>query len=179
MNLIGKDIELRRKQYDEALEKLGVPCKYQYPNMPDSNVHGEAVVDSYSDMIGTYVFFDGSPKVKTYRRYGWVVENDENLPFLVHCSFHLPFLQKDSLFYIHGQYTGMKDRVFRVTELTCSMQAPDHMIAQVVPVYEKQTVGRTEAEVAKTFTTSNHFIKDKTDYRGHYYDTDSYEKKKG
>jgi hypothetical protein len=136
--------------------------------MPTSNAQGEAVVDSYSDMIGTHIFFDGNPKVKTYKRLGWVVENDKNLPFLVHCSFNLKNLQKDCLFHIAGQYTNMPDRVFRVTELTCDMQAPDHMVAQVVPVYDKSVVGRTKKEVEKTFNTSNHFLKPNIDYRGQY-----------
>lgn len=168
MNLIGEDITLMRDRYDEALEMQGIPCSYQFPLMPTSNAQGEAVVDSYSDMIGTHIFFDGNPKVKTYKRLGWVVENDKNLPFLVHCSFNLKNLQKDCLFHIAGQYTNMPDRVFRVTELTCDMQAPDHMVAQVVPVYDKNVVGRTKKEVEKTFNTSNHFLKPNIDYRGQY-----------
>ena len=168
MNLIGEDITLMRDRYDEALEMQGIPCRYQFPLMPTSNAQGEAVVDSYSDMIGTHIFFDGNPKVKTYKRLGWVVENDKNLPFLVHCSFNLKNLQKDCLFHIAGQYTNMPDRIFRVTELTCDMQAPDHMVAQVVPVYDKNIVGRTKKEVEKTFNTSNHFLKPNIDYRGQY-----------
>lgn len=172
VNLIGQDITLMRKRYDEALQMQGIPCKYQFPNLPDTNAQGEAVIDSYSEMISTHIFFDGSPKVKTYKRLGWVVENDKDLPFLVHCSFHLKNLQKDCLFHLSGQYTGMPDRVFRVTELTCDMQAPDHMIAQVVPVYDKQTVGRTKKELEKTFNKSNYFLQSPTDYRGNYHTTE-------
>jgi hypothetical protein len=168
MNLVGEDIVLMRKRYDEALEMRGIPCKYQFPNMPGTNNQGESVVDSYSEMVETYIFFDGNPKIKTFKRYGWVVENDKDLPFLVHCSFNLPHLQRDSLFHIGGQYAEMPDRVFRVIELTCDIQAPDHMIAQVVPVYDKQTVGRTKKEVAQTFNTSSHFLQSPTDYRGKY-----------
>ena len=168
MNLIWQDIEIMRKRYDEALEMQGIPCKYQYPNMATTNTQGESLVDSYSEIINTHIFFDGMPKVKTYKRYGWVVENDSNLPFLVHCSFNLTGLQKDSLFHLSGHYTGMPDRVFRVTEMTCDLQCPDHMICQVVPVYEKQTVGRTDKEVSTTFNKSNHFLKQNTDYRGDY-----------
>ena len=168
INLIGSDITLMRKRYDEALKMQGISCKYQYPNLADTNVHGEPVIDSYSEMVETYIFFDGTPKVKTYKRYGWVVENDANLPFLVHCSFNLPHLQKDSLFHIGGQYADMPDRIFRVTEITCDLQCPDHMICQVVPAYEKQTVGRTDTEVKQTFNKSNHFLKQNTDYRGDY-----------
>ena len=168
VNLIGSDIQLMRDRYDEALKMQGVPCKYQYPLFADTNVQGEPVVDSYSEMLDVYVFFDGSPKVKTFKRYGWVVENDKELPFLLHCSFNLPHLQKDCLFHMSGHYTGMPDRVFRVTELTCDFQAPDHMITQVVPVYDKQTVGRTQAEIRSTFNTSNTFLNSNVDYRGNY-----------
>lgn len=166
--LIGDDIELMRARYDEALEMQGIPCRYQFPNMATSNEQGEPLIDSYSDMIETHIFFDGSPKIKTFKRYGWVVENDKDLPFLLHCSFNLPHLQKDSLFHLSGHYTNMPDRVFRVTELTCDLQAPDHMIAQVVPVYDKQPVGRTKKERANTFKTSNHFLSEPVDYRGNY-----------
>lgn len=168
VNLIGPDIQLMRSRYDEALQMQGIPAKYQYPNIPDSNAQGEPVIDSYSEMIETHIFFDGNPKVKTYKRYGWVVENDKDLPFLLHCSFNLPKLQKDCLFRLSGHYTGMPDRVFRVTELTCDIQAPDHMICQIIPVYDKRPVGRTDKEVDTTFNKSNHFLKQNVDYRGDY-----------
>lgn len=168
MNLIGQDITLLRQMYDEALEMQGIPCKYQFPNIAATNAQGESEIDSYSEIIETHVFFDGNPKIKTFKRYGWVVENDKDLPFLLHCSFNLPHLQRDSLFHISGQYTGMPDRVFRVIEMTCDLQAPDHMIAQIVPAYEKQTVGKTRKEIQQEFNKSNHFLNTPTDYRGKY-----------
>ena len=172
-NLIGEDIKLLRRRYDEALSLQGVPCKYQFPLMAESNTSGDPVVDSYSDYIDTYVFFDGNPKMKTFKRYGWVVENDQNLPFLIHCSFHLPHVQKDAIFTIGGQYSELPDRIFRVTEITQDLQAPDHIICQVVPVYGDKITGRTLKETEKTYATSNYFLKDNTDYRGNYYTTKS------
>lgn len=168
VHLIGKDILLMRKRYDEALQMQGIPCKYQYPNMATTNAQGESVVDSYSEEVETHIFFDGTPKAKTYKRYGWVVENDQNLPFLLHCSFGLPSLQKDSIFTFSGLYDEMPARKFRVVELTYSISCPDHMICQIVPCYEKQTVGRTDTEIKNTFNKSNYFIKQPVDYRGDY-----------
>lgn len=168
VNLIGDDIKLMRARYDEALEMQGIPCKYQYPIGASTNNQGEPVVDSYSVPQDIHIFFDGNPKVKTYKRLGWVVENDKDLPFLIRCSFHLENLQKDSLFTFSGIYNGLPDRVFRVTELTCDIQCPDHMVVQVVPVLEKQAAGRTDKEVADTYNKSNHFLKSSTDYRGDY-----------
>lgn len=169
-HLLQSDILLMRKRYDEALQMQGIPCKYQFPNLPDSNVQGESVIDSYSEEMDAFIFLDGSPKAKTYRRYGWVVENDKDLPFLIHCSFNLPHVQKDSIFRIAGHYSELPDRVFKVTEISSSLQAPDHLVCQIIPVYEKQIVGRTDKEVAATYNKSNHFLKSDVDYRGNYRD---------
>ncbi len=170
-NLIGPDIKIMRSRYDEALILQGIPCSYQFPNIPDSNVQGESMIDSYSEPIETNIFFEGNPKVRTFKRLGWSVENDQNLPFLVHCSFNLPHVQKDSIFRIAGQYADIPDRIFRVTEITYDAQVPDHLICQIVPVYDDNIVGRTPVEIKKTFNKSHHFLKDETDYRGHYHVT--------
>lgn len=158
-----------RARYDEALALQGVPAKYQFPNNATSNNQGEALVDFFSIPQDTHVFFDGNPKVKTIKRYGWVVENSEDLPMLIHCSFNLPNLQRDCLFTFSGLYTGLKDRVFRVLDLTYDIQAPDHIVCKVVPVYDKeQATGRTEKEVAQTFNKSHTFMKNEENYRGEY-----------
>ena len=164
--LIQEDVQIMRNRYDEALHLLGVPAEYQFPHIATSNSHGEPVVDSYSLPEDVNIFFEGSPKIKTFKRVGWVVENDKDLPFLIHCSFNLKNLQRDAIFQISGQYTGMPLRKFRVTELTQDVQCPDHIICQVVPAYEKQTVGRTDSETANRFNKSNTFLKPNTDYRG-------------
>lgn len=166
-HLIDSDITLLRERYNEALQMQGIPCKYQYPGMPDSNVQGETVVDTYSDEIETHVFFEGSPKVRTFKRYGWVVENNQDLPFLIHCSYNLPHVQKDSLFKLSGEYTDMPERIFKVTEISYDLQAPDHIVCQIVPVYDKEHVtGRTKQEIKETFNRSNYFLKQDVDYRG-------------
>ena len=71
-----------------------------------------------------------------------------------------------------GQYTGLPDRMFRVTELTSDLQAPDHMICRVVPIYGDDAVGRTKIEIAQTYNSSNKFLKIPTDYRGDYHTTE-------
>lgn len=172
MNLIGSDIELMRNRYDEALELQGIPASYQYPVMPTSNNQGEAVIDFLSPKEDTYVFFESNPKAKTYKRLGWVVENDKDLPFLIHCSFHLQNVQKDSVFTFSGMYTQLPERSFRVTEITYDIQCPDHIVCQIVPIYEdKQLVGQTTEERSKKFNKSNTFIKKNYNYRGEYHNT--------
>ena len=166
-NLIGPDIILMRKRYDEALRLQGINCMYQFPNLAKSNEQGEPEIDSYSEPIPTYIFFDGNPKIKTFKRYGWVVDGDKDLPFLLHCSWNLPKVQKDSIFSLSGLYSELTERKFRVTEITYDMVAADHLICQVVPVANGQPiVGRTRKEIAQTFNKSSHFLKEDTDYRG-------------
>lgn len=167
-NLIGEDIKLMRKRYDEALKLQGISCTYQYPLWAESNNSGDPVAEAYSDIIDTFIFFDGNPKMKTFKRFGWVVENDRDLPFLIHCSFHLPHVQKDAIFTIAGQYSELPDRVFRVTEITQSLQAPDHIICQVVPIYGDNIVGRTINETKHQYDKSNYFLEYPVDYRGNY-----------
>ena len=168
IHLIGKDIELMRKRYNEALQMQGIPCEYQFPHMAGSNPQGEPLIEAYSEYIETHIFLDNQPKVKTFRRYGWVVENDSQLPFLVHCSWDLPHVQKDSIFRFSGQYTDLPDRIFRVTEITYYLQAPDHLVCQVIPSYDTQIVGKTEQEVRQQFNKSNYFLRQPVDYRGDY-----------
>ena len=170
-NLIGPDVKLMRARYDEALKLQGIPCKYQFPNLPDTNAQSESIIDSYSEPMGTSIFFEGNPKVKTFKRLGWVVENYEDLPFLIHCSFNLPHVQRDSVFRIAGQYSEMPERTFKVTEITYDLQAPDHLVCQVIPVYDDNIVGRTEKEVKQRYNTSNRFLRQDIDYRGGFYAT--------
>jgi len=165
-HLIQNDVVLMRKRYNEALSLQGIKCKYQFPNLAASNTQGEPMIDSYSPEEETFIFFDGNPRVKTFKRYGWVVENDKDLPFLIHCSFDLPHVQKDSIFKIGGQYADIPDRTFRVTEITYDLQCPDHLVCQVIPAYEEQYAGRTDLETKKTYNKSNHFFNAYTDYRG-------------
>lgn len=170
-HLIGLDITLMRKRYNEALSMQGIPCKYQFPNIAKANEQGEPEIDSYSEPMDAFIFFDGNPKVKTFKRYGWVVDDDKDLPFLIHCSWDLPKVQKDSIFSMSGLYSELTERKFRVTEITYDMVAADHLVCQVVPIANGQSiVGRTRKEIAQTFNKSSHFIKESTDYRGKYYD---------
>lgn len=169
-SLIQSDIKLMRSRYNEALELQGIACTYQFPNLAKSNTQGEPEIDSYSELIETHIFFESTPKVKTLKRFGWVVENSEDLPFLIHCSWDLPHLQKDSIFRIAGQYSELPERVFRVTNISYDLQAPDHLVATIIPVYdETQIVGRTKKEISNTYNKSNRFLKDDIDYRGHYH----------
>lgn len=171
-SLIQDDIKLMRARYDEALELQGIDAIYQFPNLASSNTQGESLIDSYSEFIPTRIFFETSPKVKTLKRFGWIVENNQDLPFLIHCSWNLPHVQKDSIFRIAGQYAELPERIFKATDLSYDLQAPDHLVVTIIPVYDDiQIVGRTPKELSKTYNKSNRFLHVDTDYRGHPHKT--------
>jgi len=167
-----EDVEFLRCCYDMALELQGVPCEYQYPLKNDYNIHGEQSADAFSEIIHTFVGVEADPKISTLRKIGWVVENSSDLPFLLHVSFSLPGLQKGSKFKISGLYTELPAREFVVERITVPFQAPDHVIVEVIPQYDKKNRGIAEdkAEVEKMLDREELFFVEPTDYRGDVYD---------
>jgi hypothetical protein len=173
VNLIQQEeVEYLRACYDEALELQGVPCEYQYPLKNDFNVHGEQAADAFSEVIHTFVGIETEPKIATLRKLGWVVENDSDLPFLLHVSFGLPELQKGCKFMFAGLHTNLPAREFVVERMTMPFQAPDHMIVEVIPQYDKKNGGIAEdkKEVEKMLDREELFFTESTDYRGDAYD---------
>ena len=173
VNLIqSEEVEILRAYYDEALEMQGVPCTYQYPLKNDYNIHGEQAADAFSEPINTFVGIEAEPKISTIRKLGWVVENDSDLPFLLHVSFGLPELQKGCKFMFAGLHTNLPAREFVVERMTIPFQAPDHMIVEVIPQYDTKNRGIAEdpISVAKMLDKEELFFEEPTDYRGSAYD---------
>ena len=172
VNLIqSEEVEILRAYYDEALEMQGVPCTYQYPLKNDWNIHGEQAADSFSEPINTFAGIEAEPKISTLRKLGWVVENDSALPFLLHVSFGLPELQKGCKFMFAGLHTNLPAREFVVERMTMPFQAPDHMIVEVIPQYDKNGgIAECPIEKQKQLDKEELFMVEETDYRGDAYD---------
>lgn len=146
MGLIAsREVEYLRQQFKQTVEQIGVCFKYQYPLGNNLDDFAQPDPDGYSEELNVYGIFDGEPKLKTYRNLGWVVEKSDNLPFLIHIPFDTKNIQKNALFEISGQITGIKERVFQVTELSTALVCPDHIICQIVPL-----VGNTLPRSAET-----------------------------
>lgn len=146
MSLISaNEVEYLRRQFNATVEQLGVLFKYQYPLNNDLDDFNQPAPDGYSKEYDVYGIFDGEPKLKTYKNLGWVVEKSDNLPFLIHVPFDTPNIQKNALFKISGQLTGIAPRIFQVTELSTTLVCPDHIVCQIVPL-----VGNTPPKVKET-----------------------------
>ena len=146
MSLIREEeVQYLRDAFKETVRQLGVPFIYQYPLGNDIDSFAQPAPDSYSREIEVYGIFDGEPKLKTYKNLGWVVEKNDNLPFLIHVPFDTERIQKNALFKIKGQFTGIPDRLFQVTELSTALVCPDHIVCQIVPL-----VGNTPPMIKET-----------------------------
>lgn len=163
MSLISEtEVEYLREQFNCTVMQLGVLFKYQYPlgnNLDDFN---QPAPDGYSKEYDVYGIFDGEPKLKTYKNLGWVVEKGDNLPFLIHVPFNTPHIQKNALFTIDGQLTGIKPRIFQVTELTTGLVCPDHIVCQIVPLVgnTRPKTAESRQEIAEKNSTPRRFMKE-------------------
>lgn len=163
MGLISEqEVIYLRNRFVETVKELGVPFIYQYPLGNDLDDFAQPAPDGYSQELEVYGIFDGEPKLKTYRNLGWVVEKSDNLPFLLHIPFSTPHIQKGCLFKTSGQFTGIAERVFQVTELTTGLVCPDHIVCQIVPLVGNTPprTAETRREVAKKNAEPRRFIKD-------------------
>lgn len=146
MSLISpREVDYLREQFKETVKQLGVRFTYQYPLGNNVDDFAQPAPDGYSCELEVYGIFDGEPKLKTYRNLGWVVEKNDNLPFLIHIPFDTEHIQKGALFKTAGQLTGIEARIFQVTELTTELVCPDHIVCQIVPL-----VGNTPPRTAET-----------------------------
>lgn len=135
MSLIREEeVIYLREAFKETVYQLGVPFIYQYPLGNDLDNFNQPAPDGYSQEIEVYGIFDGEPKLKTYKNLGWVVEKSDNLPFLLHIPFDTPYIQKNGIFKIKGQYANIPNRIFQITELSTNLVCPDHIICQIVPL---------------------------------------------
>lgn len=162
MSLISpQEVEYLRKVFNETVSQLGVLFKYQYPlgnNLDDFN---QPAPDGYSKEFEVYGIFDGEPTLKTYRNLGWVVEKGDNLPFLIHVPFDTAHIQKNALFRIDGQFTGIEPRTFQVTELSTRLVCPDHIVCQIVPLVGNTlpTTNQTRRDIAIKNAEPRRFLK--------------------
>lgn len=163
MSLISEqEVNYLRSQFKEAVKQLGVPFRYQFPLGNNLDDFAQPAPDGYSNELEIYGIFDGEPKLKTYRNLGWVVEKSDNLPFLIHIPFDTPNIQKGALFKTSGQITGIKERVFQVTELTTGLVCPDHIVCQIVPLVGNTPprTAETRRDIAKKNAEPRRFLKD-------------------
>lgn len=165
MSLISeREVDYLRRQFKETVLQLGVLFKYQYPLGNNLDDFAQPAPDGYSKELDVYGIFDGEPKLKTYRNLGWVVEKNDNLPFLIHIPFDTEHIQRGALFKIDGQFTGIEARVFQVTELTTGLVCPDHIVCQIVPLVGNTPPKTAESrrEVAIKNKEPRRFLKDST-----------------
>lgn len=163
--IVPEEIDYLRQQFNFTVKQVGVLFQYRYPLNNKIDYFNQPAPDGYSERMPIYGIFEGEPKLKTYRNLGWVVEKNDNLPFLIHVPFDVPHIQRGCLFEIDGQITAIKSRLFQVTELSTGLVCPDHIICQIVPLVgnSRPLTEETERDLNRKNSEPRRFLKNQTD----------------
>lgn len=160
--IVPQEIEYLRKQFKFTVEQIGVEFRYKYPLNNSIDFFNQPAPEGYSEGESVYGIFDGDPKLETYKNLGWVVEDNDNLPFLIHVPFDVPHIQRGCLFESDGQITSIESRLFQVTKLTTALVCPDHIVCQIVPLVgnTRPLTEEDERDLAKKNSEPRRFIKE-------------------
>lgn len=135
--LFQHDATIYRRFFKEQAKLLGIPALYQYPIEMDHTAHAQEDPKGYSDPIPLDIIFDQSPKLKTWKKLGWVPESPEDNSYLIQVPYDTPNLQKGSLITLPSPLPLIPSRVFKITEITVDQVLPDSWYCKVAPKFEK------------------------------------------
>lgn len=137
-SLLQNDLEIMRRQMDEALELYGLAARYyQLKDKKARFTTAGELSSRYFDPVDTRVIFEQAPKVTTLKKLGWVTELDQASQ-LLHASFNLPGISFGALFEIRDPLNQTSGRFFRVTKLQVGILFPSFVTCQIVPVVNDQ-----------------------------------------
>lgn len=129
-----EDVDLGREYFKEACELYGVDIEYKYPIGNSEDGQGEPNPITYSPKELIRGVFEGTPKASTFKKLGWAVENQRDLPFLLHLPWDTKNLQRGCIVTFSGAMAGVPARSFLVTELTTALILPTRISCQITPL---------------------------------------------
>lgn len=132
--LLGSDLKLFRKYFEELVRLQGIQVIYRAPK-PDKHYTTYAEIDSnyYSPkLVG--VIFDEYPEQTTLKKMGWASELQES-PSIIHVAYDLDNIQQGALFIVPSAIDNSEGRLFRVVEMKTSMIYPASIACKIVPEY--------------------------------------------
>lgn len=161
-----EDVDLGREYFKESCELYGIDIDYRYPIGNGENVQGEPDPFTYSPTIKIRGIFEGTPKASTFKKLGWAVENQKELPFLIHLPWDVPKIQRNCIVTFSGAFSGVPARSFLVTELTTSLILPSCITCQIVPLRggklpEQETVVEKKERLSRPYTFLNPLPREK------------------
>lgn len=133
--LLGSDIKLHRKWFEEFVVLYGIQTYYRAPKAGKSYTTYTEIESNYDEPLQVGVIFDEHPTQQTMKKIGWVSELQEAPP-IMHVPYDLVGLQQGALFYIPSGLDNAPARLFRVTKLTNGIVYPASITCQVAPEFE-------------------------------------------
>ncbi|MBP3582054.1 MAG: hypothetical protein J6J33_04815 [Clostridia bacterium] len=133
--LLGNDIKLYRKYFDEMVNLIGIKVGYRSPK-PDKHYTTYAEIESnYNPLIEIGCIFDEHPTQQTLKKMGWVSELSPSAS-LIHIAYDTPNIQQGALFILPSGIDDAKGRLFRVVKLSNGVVYPASLTCELVPEYE-------------------------------------------
>ena len=157
--LTQPDSTIFRTYFKEMVLLRGIPAIYQYPIDMDLSIHSEEQPKGFSEPIPTNVLFEQNPKITTLRKYGWVPEASEEVPYIISVEYDLKNLCKGCRFTISPIGTlNENSKCFVVSDITTNLEFPDSWVCKITPVFNGKTISRADYT-----NNANSFIKIKKD----------------
>lgn len=137
MGLLTKqDSRIFRNFFKEAAYLRGITVGYSYPISVQTTIYTEYETEM-STPEDMNIIFDENPRPNTLKKLGWVSENKEDKPYIM----HLPFDAKNLCTLCEVEIPPIdvlneKPRKFRINKITTLLEYPDCYTCLVAPIFE-------------------------------------------
>lgn len=133
--LTQTDATMFRNYFKEVAKLRGISVFYQFPVDMDLTIHAEERPAGFSEKIPMDIIFEQNPKVSTLRRYGWVVTQNEDKPFICSLPYDAPNLSKGCRITIPPPTPIASENVFVITDIKMNLEFPDSYVCKLAPVF--------------------------------------------
>lgn len=136
--LINSDAELLRHFFKEAAKLRGIQVLYQYPIDMTFSKYAEEDPRGYSEFEEIDVIFEENPNIRTLKRYNWITEDRQEVPYMCHFCYDTKKLSKGCRIQIPSPTEDGGGRLFVVTDIRTSLEYPEAWTCKLAPVFHKK-----------------------------------------
>lgn len=158
--LINSDSTIFRDYFKEAAKLLGIQVKYSYPIDMTFSQYGDEDPRGFSEAKEIDIIFEENPNIRTLKKYGWVTENSDEVPYMAQFAYDTPNLAKGCRIEIPspiGMEKKINGRLFVVTDIHTSLEFPEAWMCKLAPVFADKPVPQ---EVEQKVSSENtNFLK--------------------
>lgn len=153
--LSSQDASIFRSYFKEMAKLQGIPVKYQYPIDMSFSQYAEENPTGFSEPEDMCIIFNANPKISTLRKYGWVVEANDDKPFIATLPYDAPQLQKGCRIILPVIGGISSERIFVITELYCNLDTADSWVCKLAPVLHNKPDANTVQKTSLSGKNNN------------------------